>query len=183
MVEEVRPSVVKLLSRSLENDAWWGQGTGFIIGTSEDGSALVLTDQHVVSESQSTVAWVNDSEWVTATVEYLDPRRDIALLEICCGDFQPVEFMDTQFLRPGDEVISIGYPVNGAMPRKFTHARRTIVEGEATVTRGIVSAFRYKSEFDAQVLQFDAPSNPGNSGGPLFLTRWQGRGDDGLHPQ
>ena len=40
--------------------------------------------------------------------------------------------------------------------------------GEATVTRGIISAFRYDHRMDAEVVQHDAPTNGGNSGGPLL---------------
>ena len=40
--------------------------------------------------------------------------------------------------------------------------------GEATVTRGIVSAARYDSEYRSFVIQTDAAINPGNSGGPML---------------
>ena len=54
------------------------------------------------------------------------------------------------------------------MPR-----RRVIVPGEASVTKGIISAFRYSTRMDAQLVQNDAAINPGNSGGPLFTPQGQ----------
>ena len=40
--------------------------------------------------------------------------------------------------------------------------------GEATVTRGIVSAVRYDSAYRSDVIQTDTAINPGNSGGPML---------------
>ena len=61
------------------------------------------------------------------------------------------------------------------MPRTLRPGR-TIVPGEASVTRGMISAFRYDSIRDAQLVQTDAAINPGNSGGPLFSNCRAGRG-------
>ena len=63
-------------------------------------------------------------------------------------------FGDASMVAVGSDVIAIGYALG--------------IEGPATVTRGIVSAIRYQSEFDRWVIQSDAPINPGNSGGPLL---------------
>ena len=52
-------------------------------------------------------------------------------------------------------------------------SRRVIVPGEASVTKGIISAFRYSTRRDAQLVQNDASINPGNSGGPLFTPQGQ----------
>ena len=40
--------------------------------------------------------------------------------------------------------------------------------GEATVTKGIVSAIRYDESHQSLVIQTDAAINPGNSGGPML---------------
>ena len=40
--------------------------------------------------------------------------------------------------------------------------------GEATVTKGIVSAIRYDEDHQSLVIQTDAAINPGNSGGPML---------------
>ena len=57
-------------------------------------------------------------------------------------------------LDPGDEVVAIGYALG--------------ISGEATITRGIVSAIRYDSGYRSDVIQTDAAINPGNSGGPML---------------
>ena len=76
-------------------------------------------------------------------------------IEICCNDFKTLEFGDVSDLQSGSQVIAIGYPLD--------------LPGEASVTRGIVSAIRSNREFET--IQIDAPINPGNSGGPLVSER------------
>ena len=77
------------------------------------------------------------------------------------------DFADSDLLRAGDEVIAIGYPLDVQMPRDLT-LDRVIVPNEASVNRGLISAFRYDSVRDTQLVQTDVAMNPGNSGGPLF---------------
>ena len=76
------------------------------------------------------------------------------MVKICCGSFSKLPFGDADSLEPGDEVIAIGYALG--------------LSGEATITRGIVSAVRYDDSHQSDVIQTDAALNPGNSGGPLL---------------
>ena len=165
MVRRVRPSVVRV--ETVDHEGIWSYGSGFIVDTGEEGEAYILTNHHVVEEFQELLVVVEDSIELTPRILVTDPRRDIALLQICCGEFSYVEFTDSDVLYPGDEVIAIGYAAHDVVPRTFRPGR-DIVPGEATVTRGIISAFRYDSAMDAEVVQHDAPINGGNSGGPLF---------------
>ena len=170
MVKRVRPSVVKISA-----SGWlpYARGTGFIFSTvPSTGGAFILTNFHVVDEATGLRVKVNDAEWYTPTFPYLDARRDIAVLYICCGDFESVGFADSNTLFAGDEVVAIGYPEDVLMPRTLRPGR-VIVPGEASVTTGMISAFRYDSIRDAQLVQTDAAINFGNSGGPLFSTEGQ----------
>ena len=160
MVRRVRPAVVKITT----TDTVFATGSGVIYRTDSRNRAYILTNHHVVDEAlQQLSVQVGDADWFTPEVLHMDPRRDLAVLRICCGAFTSVEFADSDTLFAGDDVIAIGYPVDRLMPR-----RRVIVPGEASVTRGIISAFRYSTRWDAQLVQNDAPLNPGNSGGPIF---------------
>ena len=165
MVKRVRPAVVKVVN--MRADGPQGSGSGFIFRTDDDGAAYILTNHHVVDEAEEVWILVEDETFFQAAIEAVDPRRDLGLLRICCGEFTTVEFMDSDVLHPGDEVISIGYAADAIMPRTFRPGR-VMVPGEATVTRGIVSAFRYYPRRDAELVQYDAPTNGGNSGGPLL---------------
>ena len=97
---------------------------------------------------------VDDSTTYSGTVLGVDATRDLAVVSICCGDFTALEFGDAAGLEAGDEIVAIGYALG--------------LSGEATVTRGIVSAVRYDSRFLSDVIQTDAAINPGNSGGPML---------------
>jgi S1-C subfamily serine protease len=81
----------------------------------------------------------------------IDKRRDLALVEVDATGLSFARFGDEA--DPGEEVYAVGTP-DGL---------------EATVTRGIVSAYR---KIDGVVLlQTDASINPGNSGGPIVSAR------------
>ena len=170
MVKRVRPAVAKI---SVPRYLPYAIGTGFIFATVPDsGGAHILTNYHVVDHTEGLTVMVNDSVWYTPTVVFRDARRDIAVLYICCDDFVSVDFADSSTLFTGDEVVAIGYPHDDLMPRMLRPGR-TIVPGEASVTKGMISAFRYDSLMDAELVQTDAAINPGNSGGPLFSTKGQ----------
>ncbi len=165
MVKRVRPAVVKI---SKLGHLPYATGTGFIFDTDADTeAAYILTNYHVVDEATDLRVKVNDTDWYEPDVIWLDPRRDLAVLGICCGDFVSVPFADSNTLFAGDEVIAIGYPNDYLMPTDLRPGR-VIVPGEASVTTGIISAFRYSSAKDAELVQTDAAINFGNSGGPLF---------------
>jgi hypothetical protein len=95
---------------------------------------------------------VNDLYRFDAEVWGADPGNDIALLRICCGTFEALEWADQSEISEGDLAIAMGYPLG--------------IPGKASVTVGIISAERY--EYGQWVIQTDAAINPGNSGGPLI---------------
>ena len=167
MIRRVRPSVVGV------SDGLNVRGTGFIFRTVDEGAdkgaAYVMTNFHVIDEIGDLRVWVGDTAYQRATVVATDPRRDLAMLRICCSsEWTAIEFKDTDDMHPGDEVIAIGYAMPSFLgPYKFRPGR-DIVHGAATITRGIISAFRYDQFRDAQLIQHDAPINGGNSGGPLL---------------
>ena len=145
MVEEVRSGVVRIETVS-------GSGSGVIFDAASGGSALVLTNYHVVEDADPISIEVADSATYEGHIQGFDADIDLAVLSICCGDFLSLPFGDVSSIKPGSEVIAIGYPLG--------------LPGAASVTRGIVSAIR--SEGDFEIIQMDAPINPGNSGGPLL---------------
>ena len=124
MVKRVRPAVV-LVNTIDFGSSFGGYGSGFIVRTDDDGAAYVLTNHHVVEEAEFVDVWVGDSKWYEAEILALDPRRDIGMLRICCGEFTTVDFMDSDTMNAGDEVITIGYPLDHALPGDATDAATT----------------------------------------------------------
>ena len=130
-----------------------GTGSGAIYEV--DGrTAYIITNQHVIEGYNRVTVTVNDRDKYQGDVLGADSVRDLAVVKICCGSFTALDFGDTSGLEAGDEVVIIGYALG--------------MRGEATVSRGIVSAMRYDSNYQSEVIQTDAATNPGNSGGPML---------------
>jgi serine protease Do len=126
------------------------QGSGFFI--SADG--YVVTNGHVVSDSQSVEIETDTQKTYKAKVVGTDPKTDLALLKVDGrSDFPYVAFADA-VPQVGDWVLAVGNPYGLG----------------GTVTAGIVSARGRDigtSPYD-DFIQIDAPVNKGNSGGPAF---------------
>ena len=163
MVERVRPSVVMIVTDLGE---FVGQGSGFIF-EAEGRSAYVLTNQHVVDWHRTVQVVVNDQDTYEGTVLGRDADRDLAVVKICCGNFTALEFADMQEAKVGDDLVSIGYPLNELMPRTVRPIY-PLPYVSASVTKGVLSAFRYDTERDRRSIQYDAHANPGSSGGPVL---------------
>ena len=146
MVKQARPAVVRIETRT-------SSGSGVIFETWGQ-TAHIVTNNHVVEGFSQVDVVVNDSATYQGTVRGTDRVRDLAVVSICCGRFHALPFGDASRLEPGDEVVAIGYALG--------------LSGQASITRGIVSAMRYDSRYSSDVIQTDAALNPGNSGGPML---------------
>ncbi|MEN3045479.1 MAG: trypsin-like peptidase domain-containing protein [Candidatus Hydrothermales bacterium] len=134
------------------------QGSGFII--SEDG--YILTNEHVISNSDSIVVFLPDGRNFIAKVLGKDYSLDIALLKIDGKNLPYLTFADSDKLERGEWAIAMGNP--------FGYLWEDV---EPTVTVGVISALNrtFKGEGDRiyrGMIQTDASINPGNSGGPLL---------------
>lgn len=127
-----------------------GVGSGFIV--SADG--YVLTNAHVVKDSDQVVVRLTDRRDFPAKVIGIDSRTDVALLKIEATGLPTVRIGSPDSVRVGNWVAAIGSPFGF----------------ENTVTAGIVSAKSRSLPSDSYVpfIQTDVAVNPGNSGGPLF---------------
>ena len=128
-----------------------GVGSGFIV----DASGLIVTSHHVVKGADAVTVTLQDGRKLEAEVVGVDPKTDLALIEVDAGESLPVvEFSDSDRTRVGDWVVAVGNPFGLG----------------GTVTAGIVSGRGRdigSGPYD-DFLQIDAPINRGNSGGPLF---------------
>ena len=128
-------------------------GTGFII----DPKGFILTNNHVVEQTDEIRVRTADGKEFAAKIVGRDPITDLALIRIKSDiPFIPLTLGDSNQLEVGDWVIAIGNPFGLGN----------------TVTAGIVSA-KYRQigagAYD-NFIQTDTPINLGNSGGPLLNT-------------
>ncbi|MDP2948707.1 MAG: trypsin-like peptidase domain-containing protein [Chloroflexota bacterium] len=158
--KRVRPSVVKITStvsaRSPSGSPAEGAGSGIII----DEQGLILTNYHVIAEADNLEVRFADGTAVSAQVVGSDPGNDLAVIRASASDeeLDPAPLGDSDAAQVGDPVLAIGNPFN--------------LEG--TLTQGIVSALGRtfapggSTRPIRNMIQTDAPVNPGNSGGPLL---------------
>ncbi len=157
--EAIRPSVVRVTGYSRSKDGKEeverSVGTGVVIV--EKG--IILTNFHVVQGVESIKVEFSDGLESVATVTGVQPENDLAVLQAqkIPDDLIAATMRSTQDLRPGDEVLAVGFPF-GIGPSASTG-----------IVSGLKRSFRSpegKQSMD-NLIQFDAAANPGNSGGPL----------------
>ena len=125
-----------------------GQGSGFI--TSTDG--YVITNHHVVAQSEKIYVTLSDGQEFPAELIGSDKRTDVAVLKIDGDDLPYLRTGKVSNVRAGEWVIAIGSPFGL----------------KNTVTAGIVSAVARETGNYLPFIQTDVAINPGNSGGPLI---------------
>lgn len=128
-------------------------GSGFII--SDDG--YILTNHHVVEDSNSiTVSFYDGSSKDAQLVGY-DASNDIAVLKVDAQGLSPVVLGDSDNLNVGDTVLAIGNPL-GELTFSLTVGAVSALEREVTTSAGVTM----------NLMQTDCAINSGNSGGALF---------------
>lgn len=151
------PSVVSIVVSGLSADGqqFGGAGTGFIIDT----NGHIVTNDHVVAESDQIEVNFYDGTIVKGEVVGLDPDSDLAVIkvDVPATELSPVSMGDSDQLFIGQTTLAIGSPFNQRW----------------TLTTGIISALdrTISGQTNYSVgsaIQTDAAINPGNSGGPLI---------------
>ncbi|MGE5843004.1 MAG: trypsin-like peptidase domain-containing protein [Deltaproteobacteria bacterium] len=123
-------------------------GSGFLI--SSDGYAL--TCKHVVEGVPTLTAVLNDQQELQLNVLFTSPKYDLALVQVMTPRKMPyLTIRDAQSLAPGDRLFAVGASAGL----------------QSTVTDGVFTGFRTIETVKGDFIQFSAPVNPGNSGGPL----------------
>lgn len=160
--EKVNRSVVNIDTQAVKVDNFFmlavpteGAGSGWVL----DRNGHIITNNHVIADSDSIQVTLADGSAYPARLVGTDPTTDIAVLKIeAPADLLfPVEIGDSSALRVGQRVFAIGNPYGL----------------ERTMTVGIVSSLNRtlasgKSQKLKNMIQLDAALNQGNSGGPLL---------------
>lgn len=159
--ERIAPSIVHVRGFATEADkegeeaAPANSGTGVVIVD----TGVILTNLHVVRGAKRVKLTFSDGFESDAEVTGERPEHDLAVLQakIIPDDLVSAVMRSTNGLKPGDEVVAVGFPF-GIGP---------------SASAGVISGLRreYHSKEGERILtnliQFDAAVNPGNSGGPL----------------
>ena len=159
VVQQVQPWVVSItvdyLARGLFFDfPQEGAGSGIVVRP--DG--YIVTNYHVISAQGEIKVHTPDGNSYVASVVGIDVVSDLAVLKVPADDIPVAQFADSDNLRVGEWVLTMGNAL--------------ALKGGPTVTLGIVSGLgRTVASEDGQqfhdLIQTDAAINDGNSGGPL----------------
>lgn len=179
VVEQVMPSIVSITSMSVEEvqsffgTTWQkqseGAGTGIII-SENDSELLIVTNNHVVENSDALTVTFNDETSVSADIKGIDDACDVALLSVpteslsedTLGSLATATLGDSTKLKVGEPAIAIGNALGYGQ----------------SVTTGVISALDRSvattdsrtgetKEDGVNLIQTDAAINEGNSGGAL----------------
>jgi S1-C subfamily serine protease len=155
----IGPSIVRVLGmRNDENGEEQPKknvGSGVVILE----SGVILTSLHVVAGAERIGLVFHDGQESEAELISARPETDLAVLraKTLPDDLVPATLGSAADLRPGDEVIAVGFPF-GIGP-----------SASAGVISGLGREHRSPEgeRLLTNLIQFDAAANPGSSGGPL----------------
>lgn len=172
VTEKVSPAVVSIVVKTVGFDAFSGPyemedgiGTGFIV----DSSGIIITNSHVVDNPSGEYSVVlKDGTAYEVEDIHLDPRSDLAIVEVTARDLPTVELGDSNTLKVGQIAIAIG----NALGRFDNTVTVGVVSGIARELTA-VSGFGTDPQIYENAIQTDAALNPGNSGGPLLNSSGQ----------
>ena len=123
-------------------------GTGFLISS----AGHAVTCRHVIEEGGGLTAYINDQKEYPITVIASSARFDLAVVQLVTPQETPfLSLRASDDLIPGERLFAVGASAGL----------------QATVTDGVFTGFRRVGENGSELIQFSAPVNPGNSGGPL----------------
>lgn len=176
IVEKAMPSIVAINNKMLMESSNWffgtqqyevpSAGSGIIIGQN-DTELLIVTNNHVVENSEDLQVVFIDNQSVGASIKGTDSTNDLAVIAVPLADI-PADTMsqiaiatigDSDGLKVGQGVIAIGNALGYGQ----------------SVTVGYISALDREVTTSEDgttrtLLQTDAAINPGNSGGALLNT-------------
>lgn len=177
VVEEVMPSVVSITNTSVITQSFWGQqfqsenqssGSGIIVGEN-DTELLIVTNNHVISDSTELKVQFIDGSIADAKIKGTDSNMDLAVIAVplnslgqsTISNISIAVLGDSESLKVGEPAIAIGNALGYGQ----------------SVTTGVISALNRQiamsedGSTSGTLIQTDAAINPGNSGGALLNVR------------
>ena len=172
IVDKAMPSVVAIYGKAeITQNSFFGtqsyeaqsSGSGIIVGKT-DSELLVVTNNHVIADTDSLEVEFNDGTKAAASVKGGDSDNDVAVVAIKLSDLSEdtlskisiANIGDSNDIKVGQGVVAIGNALGYGQ----------------SVTVGYISALNREVKTEGgtsrNLLQTDAAINPGNSGGALL---------------
>ncbi|MCL4332000.1 MAG: trypsin-like peptidase domain-containing protein, partial [Candidatus Thermoplasmatota archaeon] len=157
-VSRIRESVVSVDSSRISYNRYGiapvrGSGSGIVVS----GSGYIVTNNHVIQDSENVTVRLQDGTETEGFVIGGDEATDIALVKIEKRGLKHAELGDSDSVKVGQIVLAVGNALG--------------LPGDPTVSMGVVGAvgrpMPWADFIFEGLIQTDAAINPGNSGGPL----------------
>ncbi len=179
VVKNVMPSIVAVNNHYTETMSWFGQsldseadasGSGIIVGLN-DSELLIVTNYHVVEDTDKLTVQFNEGSEAEAFIKGQDSKMDLAVIAV------PVTEMSESTLQ-AIEVATLGNSDDLEVGEPAIAIGNSLGYGQS-VTTGVISALDRSINLSASngyggdnvegtFIQTDAAINPGNSGGALL---------------
>lgn len=159
-LQDVKKAIIQIESQGTFIDPEFGlvlngagRGSGFII----DPSGIAVTNNHVVTGAALLKVWVGgETQSRNARVLGVSECSDLAVIDISGDGYDYLDIYDGP-INVGMDIYVAGYPLG---------------DPEYTLTKGVISKAKADGETSwasvDSVIEYDASTNPGNSGGPVI---------------
>ena len=136
-------------------------GSGFVI----DAAGFIVTNEHVIHGAREIRVTFSDRRTFLADVVSADVRSDLAVLRIEAGGLAALPLVPAKSLELGQIVIALGNPLGSGS------------DGRAVATFGQINGLKRRlggaldknnDRFYDNLIQTNAVTQPGSSGGPLI---------------
>ncbi|HET7181950.1 MAG TPA: trypsin-like peptidase domain-containing protein [Candidatus Limnocylindrales bacterium] len=164
VVAKARLSVVTITANGTASNGPFavpvtGVGSGVIL--TADG--YILTNRHVVAESDKLTVSLSDGTEYPATIVKISDTTDLALVKVDATGLPAATISSSATIDVGETAIAIGSPL-GTYTETVTKGIVSGLDREITVSDELT----HRQTTLSGLIQTDAAINPGNSGGPLL---------------
>lgn len=142
-IANASPSVVRIIGA-------FGEGSGFAVGERH-----ILTNHHVIDGEPSPKIVYADGSFEAGVIVDGHPGLDLALIAVE-RSLRPLEWDGWRNPQLGQQLFILGYPYGGSL------------DGEVTVNRAAIAAFRNNKAGERHYIQTDGGLIEGMSGGPMI---------------
>lgn len=136
------------------------QGSGVVIGPGQ-----IVTSYHVVANGKDVQIHQHKRTW-PATIEAIDPNRDLALLHVKDLNLPSVILRPSSLLTVGERVYAVGAP--RGLELSLSDGLVAALRRDKPENRKKTSGSEGGDENAPPLIQNTAPASPGSSGGGLF---------------
>lgn len=132
-------------------------GSGVILEQHDDGTAIIVTNHHVVYGAKRFYVETYGGGRYDGTIMHLDEIGDLALVKIKADEeLATATVADSDKAMAGQQVVAAGNPLGLGMSTSFGY---------------VAANDRNIGDNGGNVIQLDISANPGNSGGGLYDTQ------------